>query len=478
MVDFSSYQNDWTPDLIKTYYDHLHSIAVDEWGYKIYPNQIEIVNSEGMLEAYTSHGLPMFYPHWSVGKSYQDLKRTYKRGQMGLAYEMVLNSDPCINYLMEENTLTMQILVLGHAAMGHNHFFRNNFMMRQWSHADYIVSYLKFAKDYVEQCEERYGFVAVERVLDAAHALRFYAVDKYKTPKKRKGYEAERLKARIDFEQKTYDRLLDFGKNPETEKSDQDDRKIEPTENLLYFIEKNSPILKDWERELVRIVRKIWQYLYPNINTALMNEGFATLSHALLIEELDKRKLLNEAAMLEFCHMHSNVLWQRDMSPLSNPYALGYAIYRDIIRICTNPTKEDGEWFPEIAGCKDYWKVIFDAVVNFKDESFVLQFMSPKVIRDFKMMSILDRREDDHYKVTAIHDEQGYRRIREIMSENWNPNVNIPRIEVQDVRWKADRTLVLRYHPFAGRSLDTRACESVLGQVKKLWGFPVEMVSK
>ena len=110
-----------------------------------------------MLDAYSSVGMPLFYKHWSFGKHFAYQEASYRKGLMGLAYEIVINSSPCISYLMEENTATMQTLVIAHAAFGHNHFFKNNYLFKQWTDADGILDYLEFAKGYVAQCEERHG---------------------------------------------------------------------------------------------------------------------------------------------------------------------------------------------------------------------------------------------------------------------------------------------------------------------------------
>ena len=137
-----------------------------------------------MLDAYSSVGMPLFYKHWSFGKHFAYQEAFYRKGFTGLAYEIVINSSPCISYLMEENTATMQALVIAHAAFGHNHFFKNNYLFRQWTDADGILDYLDFAKGYVAQCEERYGRLAVEQTLDAAHALMSHGIDRYPGKKK------------------------------------------------------------------------------------------------------------------------------------------------------------------------------------------------------------------------------------------------------------------------------------------------------
>ena len=169
----------WDFTALRKVYDAVERIALDELGLDVYPVQIEVITSEQMLDAYASVGLPLMYRHWSFGKRFAFHETLYRRGLQGLAYEIVINSNPCICYIMEENSMTMQTLVIAHAAFGHNHFFKNNYLFRQWTDANGILDYLSFARDYVAKCEERHGIEAVERVLDAAHALRDHGVNRY-----------------------------------------------------------------------------------------------------------------------------------------------------------------------------------------------------------------------------------------------------------------------------------------------------------
>ena len=160
-----------------------------------YPNQIEIVTSEQMLDAYSLIGLPTSYPHWKFGKDFVMNQSGYRKGLMGLSYEMVINSNPCISYNMENNSTCMMLLVIAHACQGHNAFFANNYMFKDWTSADSIIDYMVFARDYILRCEEEHGEEEVEKVLDAAHALMNHGVDKYKKPPKLSPTkERERLK--------------------------------------------------------------------------------------------------------------------------------------------------------------------------------------------------------------------------------------------------------------------------------------------
>merc|ERR1712000_659529 len=179
---YLSTDSDWNFELLETYDREIARIAA---GYQLdtYPNQIEIISAEQMMDAYSSVGMPIGYNHWSYGKQFLHTQKNYQRGQMGLAYEIVINSNPCIAYLMEENTMPMQALVIAHACYGHNSFFKGNYLFRTWTDASAIIDYLVFAKNYVRKCEERHGQAEVEQVLDACHALQNYGVDRYRRPK-------------------------------------------------------------------------------------------------------------------------------------------------------------------------------------------------------------------------------------------------------------------------------------------------------
>ena len=173
--------SDWTFELIEQYDREIGRIAA-EFGLDTYRNQIEVIRSDQMLDAYASIGMPLGYSHWSFGKHFVESERNYAKGYMALAYEIVINSNPCIAYLMEENTMMMQALVIAHACYGHNSFFKGNYLFRQWTNADAIVDYMVFARDYVTECERRHGERAVEQVLDACHALMNYGVDSCRRP--------------------------------------------------------------------------------------------------------------------------------------------------------------------------------------------------------------------------------------------------------------------------------------------------------
>jgi stage V sporulation protein R len=150
-------------------------------------------------------------------------------------------------------------------------------------------------------------------------------------------------------------------------------------------------------------------------------------------------------------------------------------MYTDIKRICEAPTDEDREWFPDLAGTP-WLPALHDAMRNFKDESFVGQYLSPQLIRDFRLFSILDDEASEHLTVSAIHDTSGYRYVREALSHQYDLGAREPDIQIWNVNLRGDRSLTLRHTQHKGRPLADSA-EEVLKHVARLWGFGVNLES-
>jgi spore cortex formation protein SpoVR/YcgB (stage V sporulation) len=475
--------NSWSFEKLKKVEDAIAKIAFDELKLDVYPNQIEIIGSDQMLDAYSSHGLPLMYNHWSFGKHFLQQENSYRKGHMGLAYEIVINSSPCISYLMEENSMTMQTLVIAHAAYGHNHFFKNNYLFRQWTDAEGILDYLQFAKNYIAKCEEKYGGKAVEETLDACHSISDYGIDKYTRPTKpSKKRELEQQKERELYVQQQANvlwstlpsqtvNILDKG-------NDTDVFPKEPQDNILYFIEKHSPVLEGWQREVVRIVRKINQYFYPQRQTKLMNEGWASFTHYYIMNRLWEKGQISDGNYLEFIHSHSGVLAQQSYKSKYyngfNPYALGFAIFSDIRRICTSPTDEDREYFPHLVN-EPWLDVCLDAVRNFRDESFILQFLSPKIIREWGLFEITNNESDNFVSVSSIQNKTGYDSIRKTLSNQYSTSNYTPDIQIVNANLTGSRELELVYTPYNKTKLSDKNKSKVLSHIEYLWGYTVTL---
>jgi spore cortex formation protein SpoVR/YcgB (stage V sporulation) len=476
---------DWDFDTLRRIHDAVQEIAVGELGLDVYTSRIEVITAEQMLDAYASTGMPLFYKHWSFGKHFAQHEAVYRQGLMGLAYEIVINSDPCLCYVMEENTATMQALVIAHAAFGHNHFFKTNYLFRQWTDADGILDYLEFARGYIARCEERYGHATVERLLDAAHALMSHGVHRY--PRKRHPdlrSEERRERERREHQEQIYNdlwRTIPTKEQAPGRVSEERRRALLelPQENILYFLEKTAPRLQPWQREVLRIVRHVAQYFYPQRQTKVMNEGCATYCHYRIMTRLHEQGRISDGSYLEFLQSHTNVIRQPEFDDRQfggwNPYALGFAMMQDIERICANPTDEDREWFPAFAGHGDPMATLRDVWSNYRDESFIAQFLSPRLIRQFRMFHLADDADDPELRIDAIHNERGFRRVRRTLARQYDVAWTDPDVQVIDVDLAGDRRLLLQHNVVNGLFLEEADARRVLQHLADLWGYNVTL---
>lgn len=470
---------DWDIKTIRNAWGEIERIAHEELKLDLYPNRIEIISSEQMLDAYSSHGLPHMYAHWSFGKRFVRDRADYVSGRSGLAYEIVINSNPCINYLMEDNSMMMQCLVMAHAGAGHNSFFKNNYLFKQWTDAEAILQYVSFAKDYVNECERRHGYKQVEDWLDACHVWSMWGVDKYQ--RRRKGLMTEELSRAELLMKEEQDRLavheFDRIMPKKTRTLDQGDDEVwlkEPEENILHFVEKNAPGLKTWQRELLRITRTLAQYFAPQIQTKVMNEGWASFCHYFIMTRLNEKGLLTDGHYIEFLKSHTAVVNQRQMSGQWNPYYLGFNIFKDLKRICEKPTEEDTKWFPDYAGT-DWNQTLTWAYQNYRDESFIRQFLSPHLIRQERMFILADETGKSQYHAPDIHDERGYKNIRTNLADQYLLDNLISDIRVVGADLVGDRTLYLTHYVKNGHSLLDE--EESIAALQTLWGYPVSLDS-
>ena len=475
--------NEWSPETLERTLEAVCKVNEEELKLKHYPIQIEIITAEQMLDYYTSGALSTMYRHWSFGKRFARQQEQYQKGMTGLAYEIVQNANPNISYCMENNSSTLQALVMAHAGVGHNSYYYNNYFFREWTDAEGISDYAVFARNYIARAEEKYGLNVVSDFLDSCHALQFNGVNRYKRPPKlNKETEKERVRARnayLDSRLSELDMVTVWQKEQKEDKEEDDVILKHPEENILYLCEKMGN-LKPWQREIIRIVRKFGQFFYPNILSRVSNEGWASTIHFKILTRLHEKGLIDNGSYLEFLHSHSNVLYQNGfMHPRYdgfNPYKLGFSIYSDIERICTAPTDEDKEWFPFLIG-RDPWEAMVDAMSNYRDESFIRQFLSPKVIRDMRLFQIEDDTSEDYYLVKAISDKAGYEAIRNRLADMHEWFYMAPNIEAVKID-KTTHVLHLEHSDSMGRSLSPNVVRPMLKHLNKLWGYGVSLVDK
>ena len=211
-----------------------------------------------------------------------------------------------------------------------------------------------------------------------------------------------------------------------------------------------------------------------------MNEGCATFVHYYIVNELYDKGLLTEGTLMEILHSHSSVVMQPGFDDPRfsgiNPYALGFAMMKDIVRIATEPTEEDRRWFPGYAGNGDWRAVLRDAWENYRDESFIRQFLSPHLIREFKLFKLQDVSRESHVTISAIHDDAGYENIRDAFAESYDVPMQEPDIQIVDVDLLGDRELLLHHKVNDGIPLAMGTRKAVLTHLRRLWGYDVSLI--
>jgi stage V sporulation protein R len=425
--------SDWTVADLQKWDDKICRVGED-LGLDWFPIDYEIIDYAEMLGAMAYTGLPTHYRHWSYGKEYERTHTLYNMGQTGLPYEMIINSNPSIAYLMRENALYIHILTMAHC-VGHSDFFKQN---RMFAHTDpsNIISSFKSAAKYVRQLIEdpSIGIDKVENILDAAHSI------KYQVPR----YPGIKYKTRAEIIESEKDKMMeDPDYNPNLSKVP-----IRPEYNLLRFIAEHSKNLEEWERNLILIVEESSKYFIPQALTKVMNEGWACTIHQKIINELN----LPDNLYLPFVKLHNQVI--RPHLGQINPYHLGYTLFQKII-------EEKG--FEEAKTIRE--------VHN--DITFLRFYTDEEFMREHNYFSYSFNKKQQSSIVDDISDVEGWEKVRDAMITNVGLN-RIPVVFVEEI--EKDGTLSL-VHEHDGRDLEMNYARKVFEHIKTLWRGEVKLIT-
>ena len=399
-----------------------------------YPIEYEICDYKEMMGHMAYTGLPTHYRHWSYGKEYERTHTLYNMGQTGLPYEMIINSNPSIAYLMRENALYIHILTMAHC-VGHSDFFKQNRMFAHTDPSNIIVSFKSAAK-YVRQLIEdpSIGIDRVEKILDAAHSIKYqvprYPGIKYKTRAELLEIEKDKMAENVNYKP-------NLSKVP-----------LRPEYNLLRFIAENSKHLEEWERNLILIVEESSKYFIPQALTKVMNEGWACTIHQKIINELN----LPDSLYLPFVKLHNQVI--RPHLGQINPYHLGYKLFQKII-------EEKG--FEEAMTIRE--------VHN--DITFLRFYMDEEFMRDNNYFSYSFDKSKQSSVVDDISDGEGWENVRDEMIKNVGLN-RLPVVFVDEL--EKDGTLSL-VHEHDGRDIELNYARKVFEFIETLWGDNVKLIT-
>ncbi len=449
--------SDWTIDDLQTWDARIRE-KVAEFGLSCFTQEFEICDHAQMLGYMAYSGMPAHYPHWSYGKAYEKLKTMYDHGVSGLPYEMVINANPSLAYLMQGNTLCLQILTMAHV-YAHNDFFKNNFTFRE-THPEVTLSRFKASAQRIRAYQEdpSIGLEQVEEVLDAAHAL---SLQCWRDTAVRKLSPQEQRQRAIEAARPERDPYAHLKKAREYVAPDLERYPLEPEQDILLFIRDNNPMLAEWVKDVLTIVHEQTLYFLPQIETKIMNEGWASYWHYRIMNALD----LPQDLQLEFMVRHNQVV--RPHVGGLNPYHLGCEMWKDIIRRCDEPTAEEIEagGRPGKSGRDEMFAV---REVD-RDVSFLRRFLTQDLMRRLDMFEYKPREEEIVVEATA--DSEDWQKVKDTLLKSVGMG-SVPVIQIEDADYRHNRSLYVR-HLHDGRDLQPEYAEKTLSYLQRLWGREV-----
>lgn len=391
----------------------------------------EVVDYHEMIGAMVHHGMPSMYSHWSFGKSFEQTMNRYNLGAEGLPYELIINSDPSLAYLMRENPLYLQILIMAHC-VGHSDFFKNNRMFKN-TQPELIIQRLRSAKKRIQSYVEdtNIGIELVEKTIDACQALQFQTT---------KYGQVRRSHSEIKAE---YIDLINNDKEGRYKNFNINTYPLEPDYDLLGFLEENADI-PEWKRDIIHVCREEGQYFWPQIQTKIMNEGWASYWHYTLCHELELPGELH----LPIVKMHNAVV--RPHIGAINPYHLGFYLFQKI---------KERHGIDECFLARD---VCYDS-------SFLRQYLTEEDCIELNLFSYSSKKKSG-ITIDDVADDIGWKQVKEDLISQVAGG-SIPVVYVDEM--KRDGLLIVR-HEHEGRDLELKHANEVVEHIKYLWDGPVK----
>jgi len=420
--------SDYTIKELEEWDERVCNVAVD-FGLDWYPINYDICNYYEMIGHMSYGGIPSKYNHWSNGKSFERTHQQYQLGMTGLPYELIINSNPSIAYLMKENPLYLQVLIMAHC-IGHSDFFKNNITFKD-TRADSALSRFRNAKKRIKEYTEdpSIGIDNVEKLLDNLHSIK-YQVNRNSANRipyiQVRDELSERLKSGIDIG-------VDINQIP-----------LKREYDLLAFFMEQGKHFEDWELDIINIVREESLYFIPQIKTKVMNEGWASYFHYKILNELK----LPPEMHIPFIKSHNQVI--RPHIGGINPYHLGFEMFKKL--------EEKGE-------------DIFMIREVFHDESFLRNYLDLEQMIDLNLFSYSKSSKKKAYVIDEISDEEDWQGVKKSLIKNTGVG-SIPKMYVEVL--EPSGTLVLG-HEHDGRDLELNYANVVVNNVAEIWKDVVKL---
>jgi len=445
--------------------EEIWDIATTRFGLDPFPVRFEIVPATVMYEV-GSYALPGRYSHWTFGKAYHRMKMMYDFG-LSKIYEVVINSNPSYAFLLETNSPTQNKMVIAHV-LGHIDFFKNNVYFSKTNRR--MVDEAALHARRMGEYEFKYGRKVVEEFLDAVLSIEEHVDPNFFIRKRNQKAENEDEK-KSDRREGPYDDLLskeerNEGDPSKEDKDNQRKRKLSfevPEKDLVYFLMKYSPTLEPWQRDVMAMLHEEMEYFVPQMQTKIMNEGWASIWHSRIMREMD----LPTNEHLEFAELHAGVV-----SPHKgqlNPYYLGYKIFEDIEKRWDNPSAEERKKFGRAGG--EGRAKMFEVRELDNDISFLRNYLTEELCDELDLY-VYQLVDEEDWTVT----EKNWEKVRDQLTGNMT-NFGFPYIEVVDGDYDGNSELYM-VHRFEGVELDMKYARKTLEYVHKLWGRDVHLETR
>ncbi|WP_332694035.1 SpoVR family protein [Halalkalibacter lacteus] len=439
-----------------------HSIAeiteiAEGFGLDYYEMRYEICPAE-IIYTFGAYGMPTRYSHWSFGKQFHKMKLQYDFG-LSKIYELVINSDPCYAFLLDSNSLIQNKLIVAHV-LAHCDFFKNNVRFSN-TRRDMVES-MSATAERIAHYEHLHGKEEVESFLDAVLAVQEHIDPSILRPKLDWNMEDE-----VDESQTTrkseYDDLwnIDVKKSPEKPKMRKKHFPPSPEKDILLFIEEYSRELETWQRDILTMMREEMLYFWPQLETKIMNEGWASYWHQRILREMD----LTSEETIEFAKLNAGVVQPSKTS--INPYYLGLKIFEDIEERYDNPTVEMQERQGVMPGSGR--EKMFEVREIESDISFIRNYLTKDLV--MREDIYLFQKQGADYKIV----DKAWKNVRDQLASS-RVNGGFPYLVITDGDYLKNGELYIK-HNFEGTELDVGYLEKVLPYLHQLWGRPVHIES-
>ncbi|WP_046175436.1 SpoVR family protein [Domibacillus indicus] len=401
--------------------DEITEIAAG-FGLDFYSMRYEICPAD-IIYTFGAYGMPARFSHWRFGKRFYKMKLHYEMG-LSKIYELVMNTDPCQAFLLNTNSLVQNKLIVAHV-LAHSDFFKNNAHFQKTNNQ--MEKSMASAAERIARLTEEHGIEKVETFLDAV-----LTIEEHIDPHSHIGLGITDSAPLQHYE---YDDLWEKEK-PLEKKEEKCFEK-----DLLAFIAKNSTALNDWQREIVMIVRQEMLYFWPQIETKIMNEGWASYWHMRIMRELE----LTESEAIDYARLNADVVQPSKMG--INPYYLGVKLY---------------EYIEEQYGSQD---ILFDVRSTESDISFLRNYMTKEFVEQEDLY--LFEKKGNHWTIT----EKEWEGVRDQLVSS-KVNGGFPSLYVTDGK---EELHIL--HTYEEKELDISYLEQTIPHIYTLWGKPVHLTT-